>query len=91
MTLPLFYCPPWRAEAGGKVTTSDGLVVCSVWRRKGALADSHFKATLRLIAAAPKLYRLLKELVDIEGPQPGTATWAKKVDEALAEVEGAGE
>lgn len=34
-----------------------------------------------------ELVALLKELVDIEGPQPGTATWAAKVDAILAKIE----
>lgn len=31
---------------------------------------------------------LLKELIDIEGPQPGTSDWAKKVDASIAKAEG---
>ena len=42
----------------------------------------------RLIAAAPDLLALLKELIDIEGPQPGTAAWADKVRAAIAKAEG---
>lgn len=30
---------------------------------------------------------LLKELTDIEGPQPGTASWANKVHATIAKVE----
>jgi len=37
------------------------------------------KANARLIAAAPEMLALLNELIDIEGPQPGTAGWAAKV------------
>ena len=33
-------------------------------------------ANARLIAAAPELLDCLRGLLDIEGPQPGTAGWA---------------
>jgi hypothetical protein len=32
-----------------------------------------------------KLLNLLQELIDIEGPQPGTAAWASKARAAIAE------
>jgi hypothetical protein len=35
-----------------------------------------------------ELIALLKELVAIEGPQPGTAQWAAKVNAILSKVEG---
>lgn len=35
-----------------------------------------------------ELVALLKELIDIEGPQPGTAGWAGKVQAAIAKAEG---
>lgn len=34
-----------------------------------------------------KLSALLRELIDIEGPQPGTAAWADKVFALLSELE----
>lgn len=40
----------------------------------------------RLIAASPELLALLIELTDIEGPLPGTATWAAKVKAAIAKA-----
>ena len=46
---------------------------------------NHLRA---MIAAAPTMLVLLKELIDIEGPQPGTAEWAEKVRAAIAEAEG---
>ena len=44
------------------------------------------KADAMLFAAAPKLLALLIELIDIEGPQPGTATWANKVEAAIVKA-----
>ena len=35
-----------------------------------------------------KMVALLEELIDIEGPQPGTGEWAGKVQKLLAEVRG---
>lgn len=40
-------------------------------------------ADANLIAAAPELLALLRELIDIEGPQPGHAMWAYKVKQAI--------
>jgi hypothetical protein len=34
-----------------------------------------------------ELVALLKELIDIEGPQPGTGGWAEKVIAAIAKAE----
>lgn len=45
-------------------------------------------ANARLIAAAPDLLALLRELIDIEGPQPGTSDWANKVHAAIAKATG---
>ena len=45
-------------------------------------------ANARLIAAAPDLLALLKELVDIEGPQPGHVEWFGRVQAAIAKAEG---
>lgn len=39
-----------------------------------------------LIALAPTMFSLLQELIDIEGPQPGTAQWADKVRTVIAEA-----
>lgn len=50
--------------------------------------DQVARANVRLIAAAPELLALLKELIDIEGPQPGHIEWARKVQAAIAKAEG---
>lgn len=42
-----------------------------------------------LRVTAPELLALLRELVDIEGPQPGHSAWAQKVDAAIAKATGA--
>lgn len=42
----------------------------------------------RQLAAGPEAIALLKELTDIEGPQPGHVTWYNKVIAFLAKVEG---
>lgn len=45
------------------------------------------EANARLIAAAPDMLALLRELIDIEGPQPGTSDWANKVRAAISKAE----
>ena len=35
-----------------------------------------------------ELVTLLKELINIEGPQPGTSAWYAKVKAAIAKAEG---
>jgi hypothetical protein len=54
-----------------------GNLICeSVWRPADAC----------VLAAAHDMYALLNELIDIEGPQPGTAAWAEKVHAVLAKA-----
>lgn len=50
--------------------------------------DMQLLADARLIAKSPEMFALLQELIDIEGPQPGSAQWAQKVQKLIAEVEG---
>lgn len=51
-----------------------GNLICeSVWRPADAC----------VLAAAHDMFLLLKELIDIEGPQPGTAAWSAKVKAVL--------
>lgn len=45
-------------------------------------------ADARLIAAAPLLLALLKELVDLEGPQPGNSAWGIKANALIAKAMG---
>jgi len=47
------------------------------------------EANARLIAAAPELLATLQELIDIEGPQPGSAAWADKARALIAKATGA--
>ena len=44
------------------------------------------RADARLIAAAPDLLALLIELVDIEGPMPGTSAWGDKARAAIVKA-----
>jgi hypothetical protein len=46
-------------------------------------------AVARMVEALPDMLALLRELIDIEGPQPGTADWAEKVRVAIAKATGA--
>jgi len=42
----------------------------------------------RLNAAAPEMLTLLQELIDMEGPQPGTAAWGDKARALIAKATG---
>jgi hypothetical protein len=66
-----------------KITSSGSLLVAVA---VGGLLGQ--EANARLIAAAPDLLAVLQELIDIEGPQPGTATWADKARAAIAKATG---
>lgn len=45
-------------------------------------------ANANLIAAAPEMLALLEWLIDIEGPQPGHAEWATKVQCVISKALG---
>ncbi len=79
---------------GGVVVMSDTGRVCTVdaksnfKRGQGYQLDCPERdANAVLVAAAPELLALLEELIDIEGPCPGTATWATKVRAAIAKAQ----
>ena len=48
----------------------------------------HMIANAHLIAAAPDMLALLIELVDMEGPQPGTSAWGDKARAVIAKATG---
>lgn len=50
--------------------------------------EDQMAANANLIAAAPDLLALLVELVDIEGPVPGTSAWGDKARAAIAKATG---
>lgn len=75
---------PWaRSPTNEHVVGPDGARVATPW-----IGTDHWQANSDLIIAAPKLYALLEELIDLEGPCPGNAAWANKVEAALAEARG---
>lgn len=78
---------PWKCqkERGNRfVVDANDNHVCTIsrWSPQVDHADAS------LIVAAPDMLALLKELVDIDGPQPGHAEWARKVNAAIAKAEG---
>jgi len=79
-----------------KIKAGKNRTICTVWIDDAPVRDfnAEQEANARLIAAAPQLraqrdalLALLLELVDIEGPQPGTSEWGDKVLAAIARVE----
>ncbi len=58
--------------------------ICQLPKSSAGISE----ANARLIAAAPDMLALLRELIDIEGPQPGTSDWANKVKGAIAKATG---
>lgn len=42
-----------------------------------------------VLAASTEMLALLQELIDIEGPQPGTSAWAEKTRATIAKAMGA--
>lgn len=87
---------PWEVrtidDSLGSIDTVGGKF-CIAQAQEITVADRNAgsperRANARLIAAAPELIALLQELVDIEGPQPGTAIWADKALAAIAKATG---
>lgn len=93
---------PWVAdsydahERGCAVIATNGPEIVTPTRGMvawvGTIAGASFndpercEANARVCAAAPDMLALLVELVDIEGPCPGTAEWADKVRALIAMV-----
>lgn len=88
---------PWRAERGRDQLCDYGTTVASVatndpsgarwWIFSDVETHGDSEGDARLIAAAPEMFALLQELIDIEGPQPGHVVWANKVKALLAKVQ----
>ena len=51
-------------------------------------AHINAEANAHLIAAAPELLAMLKDLVDLEGPQPGNSAWGDRALALIAKAEG---
>lgn len=59
------------------------LVTSSHQRTRGATRQNKLQSFRR---ERDELVALLRELIDIEGPQPGHVMWARKVQDALAKI-----
>lgn len=84
---------PWKVNATPHSSNQSFVVLDSGAnghsKRVCAVYSDNEEADARLIAAAPEMYELFKELIDIEkGPCPGSSTWAKRVYAVLAKAEG---
>lgn len=79
---------PWIVEAGKQSHEWHCLAIIPAGDEEDELPRPVALANARLFAAAPDMLALLRELIDIEGPQPGTAAWAEKVRAVIARAEG---
>ena len=79
---------PWEAcgnllrtkrEADG----SGGFLVAEVPANTG-----HTTEKALVMAAAPEMLALLRNLIDIEGPQPGNSEWGDKARAVIAQATG---
>lgn len=68
-----------NAISDGEISHYDGYLVAESIKN-GSVS--------RLIEMAPEMRRLLIELIDIEGPQPATCYWYRKVKSILEFIEG---
>lgn len=77
---------PWAKSAlGREVRAADHSAIC---RMATTRCNDESNANALLIATAPELLAVLQELIDIEGPQPGTAAWADKARAIIAKATG---
>lgn len=65
------------------ITDTAGRKIAALWGK-----PDEKEGNAVLFASAPDLLALLEELVDIEGPCPGTGDWAEKVHVAIAKAKG---
>ena len=77
---------PWEVEYKVNVKSSKGDFVASCGCNGRDIDVSISNA--RLIAAAPEMLELLEDLIDMEGPQPGCASWAEKVQAVIKKATG---
>jgi hypothetical protein len=65
-------------------------VECTACHARGPLGDDMAGALALWARRTPdaSLLELLKELIEIEGPQPGHVMWFRKVEAAIAKAEG---
>lgn len=64
----------------------DQLAVYENGRTPVLLLQSEYERAQRCWQSHDELVSLLRELIDIEGPQPGTAGWAEKARAAIAKA-----
>lgn len=85
---------PWRRGKNGGIVADhpieDGVRGTDdvVYYGGHLIAETVAEVNASLLIAAPDMLALLRELIDIEGPQPGTSAWAKKVQDLIAKATG---
>ena len=79
---------PWTQDEYGDVITPNRKTLVTEGIALGGRSTPETRANARLIAAAPELLAMLKDLVDLEGPQPGNSAWGDRALALIAKVEG---
>lgn len=75
----------WKVEPW---SPHEAQVVASYGGRRSLICAGVMNDDAALIAAAPEMAKLLRELVDEEGPQPGHHAWASRVHAVLYKIDG---
>jgi hypothetical protein len=78
---------PWHCDGHGndwEIFSSADWPIARLNAKIQAGAQANGALIVQAVNAHDELVALLEELIDIEGPQPGTAAWAAKVRAALA-------
>ena len=81
---------PWIHEPddGANIACTDGYAICDMAYEYSSIPRDELEANARLITASPDLLQMLKDLVDLEGPQPGNSAWGTRALALIAKIEG---
>jgi hypothetical protein len=85
---------PWEMPFGpaerrvSDIFEAGDYYICPPLGEIGPVAIASGDENARLIAAAPEMFQLLRDLINLEGPQPGNSAWGDRVMDMIAKVTG---